>query len=102
MESEAGFRPETMELLRQILPSAVFEHARNKRFAFGGEALQPKVKMLLTIAVAAALGSERCIENYVRSAHKALLLARFVKATTVISASTPALRYLSEEQGRAR
>lgn len=111
MANDAGFRPETMELLGQFAPEAVFEHAQNKQFAFSGPSLPPKMKMLLTIAVAAALGSDRCTENYVRSARnkgvstdeivEALLVARFVKATTVISASTPALRWLVEEQDQA-
>lgn len=109
--SEAGFRPDTMELLGRFDPAAVFEHAQNKQFAFRGQSLPPKVKMLLTIAVAAALGSDRCTENYVRSAHhkgvsaaeivEALLVARFAKATTVISTSTSALRWLAEELDQA-
>lgn len=59
MTKEAGFLPETMQILGQLMPEAVFEHAGNKKFAFNFSALSPKVKLLLTVAVAAALGQRR-------------------------------------------
>ncbi|MCL4482210.1 MAG: carboxymuconolactone decarboxylase family protein [Bacteroidetes bacterium] len=56
----------------------------------------------MSIAISAALGSERWINQYTKGAIRkgiskeeiveTLLLARFVKGTTVMSASTEAMR----------
>lgn len=107
MTKEAGFPPETMQVLGQLMPDAVYEHMENKKFVFSLDTLSPKVKLLLSVAVAAAIGSDRCTDNYVRSARnkgiskdeimEALLLARFVKATTVIATAMPAMQRLIAE-----
>lgn len=104
MAADLGKKPETMELLSKLNEKAVFEHAANKNFAMSGEQIPPKYKLLMSIAVSAALGSEQCINNYTQVALKkgiskeeiieALLVARFVKGTTVMSASTEAMRLL--------
>lgn len=106
MAADLGRKPETMELLSKLNEKAVFDHAANKNFAMSGEQLPPKYKLLLSIAISAALGSERCTTQYTEVAIKkgisndeiveALLLARFVKGTTVLSASTEAMRMLVE------
>lgn len=106
MAAELGKKPETMELLAQLNEKAVFEHAANKNFAMSGAQLPPKYKLLMSIAISAALGSERCITQYTEVAIRkgiskeeiveTLLLARFVKGTTVMSASTEAMRLLVE------
>lgn len=108
MEKEAGARPITMELLSQLDESAVFEHASNKQWLFSKTAIPNKYKLLMSITAAAALGQENCIKTYVKSALRqgiqkdeimeALLVARFVKATTVISASVDAMELLVENE----
>ena len=107
MAAETGKRPETMELLAQLNERAVFEHVANKNFAMSGGQVPSKYKLLMSLAISAALGSELCINTYTKVAlHKGiskdeimetLLLARFIKGTTVMSASTAAMRMLVEE-----
>lgn len=107
MENEGGSRPVTMELLSQLDESAVFEHASNKQWLFSKTAIPNKYKILMSITAAAALGQENCIKTYVNSALRqgiqkdeimeALFVARFVKATTVISASVEAMKLLVED-----
>jgi len=107
MAADLGRKPETMELLSKLNEKAVFEHAANKNYAMSGEQLPPKYKLLMSIAISAALGSESCITQYTEVALRkgiskaeiveALLLARFVKGTTVMSASTEAMRMLVEK-----
>lgn len=106
-EAESGGDPKPMRLLAEFAPEGVFEHARGMNFVMGREAIPPKYKVLMSIAVVAALGSQRCINTYVRMAkHKgfsndeiieALLVARFIKSATVISDSTEALEFLSSQ-----
>ncbi len=107
MAADLGRKPETMELLSKLNEKAVFEHAANKNFAMSGGQIPPKYKLLMSIAISAALGSERCISQYTEVAIRkgiskveiveTLLLARFVKGTTVMSASTEAMRLLVEK-----
>ena len=59
MTTEMGRSPETMVLLSQVNEKAVFEQAANKKFAMSGEHIPPKYKILLCLAAAAALGSEK-------------------------------------------
>ena len=107
MEEEMGQEPKPMKLLAEFLPQGVFRHAGDKQFAFGLEKIPGKYKLLTSIAVAAALGSERCTATYTRGAldkgvtkeeiAEILWLARFVKAATVISAAVPALELLHQD-----
>ncbi len=104
MTNEFGREPETMKLLSQLNKDAVFEHSANKLFAMKGQYIPPKYKLLMSIAIGAAMGFEHCIETYAQVATRkgiskeeiteAILLARFVKATTVISASTSTMHKL--------
>ncbi len=106
MSGELGQKPETMELLSKIDEKTVFEHAANKNFAMGGELIPPKYKLLISIAVGAAMGSEKCTETYTQIALnkgitkeeilEALLVTRFIKATSVYSTATPALKKMLE------
>lgn len=107
MTAEMGRTPETMVQLAKINESAVFRHAADKKFAMSGALIPPKYKILINLAAAAAMGAEKCINNYTQAALKngiskeevveALLLARFVKASSVISASTEAIKMLSNK-----
>jgi AhpD family alkylhydroperoxidase len=59
----------------------------------------------MSLAAAAAMGSEKCLNNYTNAAIKngiskeeiveALIITRFVKASSVMSSATDALRMLS-------
>lgn len=101
MTAEMGRSPDTMVLLSQINESAVFEHASSKKFAMSGDKIPKKYKILMSLAASAAMGAEKCINNYTQAALKngiskeeiveALLLTRFVKASSVLSSSTEAL-----------
>ena len=104
MTAEMGRSPETMVLLSQVNENAVFEHVADKKFAMSGTHIPPKYKILLSLAAAAAIGSEKCTNNYTQAALKngiskeeiveALILTRFVKASSVMSSATDALRML--------
>ena len=106
MAEDLGEEPKPMRLLGRLAPDAVFEHATNKNFVFAKEAIPAKYKLLASIAISAALGSETCTTNYVKSALRkgitraeiteAILLARFIKGTTVVAASVPAMELLTD------
>jgi AhpD family alkylhydroperoxidase len=108
MTAEMGRTPETMVFLSQVNENAVFEHAANKKFAMSGTHIPPKYKILMSLTAAAAMGAEKCINNYTQAALKmgvskeeiveALILTRFVKASSVMSASTDALRMLTNKE----
>ena len=108
MEAELGSEPETMVLLSKLDAKTVFEHASSKQFAMGGEHIPPKYKLLMSIAISAALGAESCMEVYTKVARnkgvsldeikETIMLTRFVKGTTVLNTSTNALRLLFEEE----
>lgn len=107
MSNEFGGEPETMKILSQLNEQAVFEHAANKNFAMAGEQVPAKYKLLISLALSAALGSERCTKTYTQVAlnkgitreelMETLLVTRFVKATTVFSDATPALKIILEK-----
>jgi len=108
MTAKMGRSPETMVLLSQVNESAVFEHAANQNFAMSGAHIPQKYKLLINLAASAAMGAEKCINNYTNMALKngvskeeiveTLLLTRFVKASSVMSASTEALRILVNKE----
>jgi AhpD family alkylhydroperoxidase len=102
MTAEMGRSPETMVLLSQVNENAVFEHVANRNFAMSGEHIPPKYKILMSLVAAAAMGAKKCINTYTQAALKngiskeeiveALILTRFVKASSVMSSATDALR----------
>jgi AhpD family alkylhydroperoxidase len=108
MGNELGGEPETMKWLAQLDEKAVFEHAANKQFAMSGEKVPPKYKLLMSLAVSAALGVEHCIDTYTQVALRqgiskdeimeTLWVTRFVKGTTVISSATRALQMIAENE----
>jgi alkylhydroperoxidase/carboxymuconolactone decarboxylase family protein YurZ len=108
MGAELGQEPETMKILAGLDERVVFEHAANKNFAFSGEHIPAKYKLLMSLAISAALGVEKCIETYTTVALRkgfskeeileAMLVARFVKATTVISTTTSSMRMVLEQE----
>ena len=108
MAEELGETPVTMENLSKLNETLVFEHIANKQFAMSGDKIPPKYKLLMSLAMSAALGVENCINTYTKVALRkgiskeeimeAIVLARFVKATTVISTSAEAFRILAENK----
>jgi len=108
MAQELGEESETMRLLSQLNEKAVFEHAANKNFAMAGEKIPPRYKLLMSIAISAALGVEKCIDTYTQVALRkgisddeiveAILLARFVKGTTTVSTSTSAFKMMIDHK----
>ena len=97
-----GRSPETMVLLSQVNKKAVFEHAANKKFAMSGEHIPQNYKIFMGLVATKAMGAKKCINNSLQSVLKngvskeeiveVLVLARFVKASSVFSASTDALK----------
>jgi AhpD family alkylhydroperoxidase len=89
-----------------LLRASLEEVLPNKNFAMEGKHIPPKYKLLMSLAISAALGVENCINTYTTVALRkgiseeeiveAILLARFVKGTTVISASTAAMQMMAE------
>jgi len=108
MAQELGEESETMGFLSQLNEKAVFEHAANKNFAMAGGKIPPRYKLLMSIAISAALGVEHCINTYTQVALRngigndeileAILLARFVKGTTALSTSTAAFKMMVEHE----
>ncbi len=107
MAEELGETPVTMESLAKLNEHIVYEHAANKQFAMSGEHIPPKYKLLISLAISAALGAESCIETYTKVALRkgitpeeimeTIILTRFVKGTTVISNSTSAMQLIIDK-----
>ncbi len=107
MAQELGETPITMESLAKLNEKMVYEHAANKQFAMSGDKIPPKYKLLISLGISAALGVENCIETYTKVALKqgmspeeimeVIILARFVKGTTVISTSTGAMQLIIDQ-----
>ncbi len=106
MAEELGETPVTMEYLSKLNEKVVYEHAANKQFAMSGDKIPMKFKLLMSLAISAALGVENCIDTYTKVALRkgisseeileSILLARFVKGTTVISTSTNAMKMVTD------
>lgn len=93
MEKQLGAEPRPMKVLAQLKPEAVYEHARMRQFVDACPAIPPKYKLLMFVAIAAALGSDYCTETYAQLALnngatrdeiiESIIIARFVNASTV-------------------
>lgn len=107
MEEQLGTEPKPMKLLSGLMPDVVFEHARFKMFLDGKTAIPDKYKQLMNVAVAVALGSQFCTLTYARLALRkgcspeevveAMLVARFVNASTIFATSIPAMEMMLDE-----
>ncbi len=108
MTQEIGEVPELMFHLSELKPEMLFEHVANKKFAFGGEHIPPKYKILMSLAMAAAMGMETCINTYTKLALRkgisageileTLQLARYVKGASVMAASKQAIKMLHDQK----
>lgn len=99
--------PRPMEVLAQLDEAQFVAHVGAKGAAYGGNALPPKFKSLLAVAVGIALDSPDCILNNVKAAKgagatkqeimEAFAVAKFSKGATVHSSSLNALEWLAKQ-----
>jgi len=102
MTQEIGETPELMLHLSKLNPDMFLEHVSNKKFAYEGPQIPPKYKILMSLAISAAMGIEPCINTYTKLALRkgitpaeileTLQLTRYVKGTSVIAAAQEAIK----------
>jgi len=110
MTQEIGEVPELMLHLSEMKPKMFLEHVSNKKFAFEGDKIPPKYKILMSLAISAGMGIEPCINTYTKLALKkgitadeileTLQLARYVKGTSVIATSQQAIKMVKEQASK--
>jgi alkylhydroperoxidase/carboxymuconolactone decarboxylase family protein YurZ len=108
MRKNKGKLPEFLEIMAQETPDVFLHHLESKDFAMHYTDLPDNCKVLICLAVSAALGMENMVESFIMSARKheipyeeivhAILLARFVKSSTVFADSVAALKLLEKDQ----
>ena len=106
MRKSKGKLPDFLEIMAQEVPDVFLHHLDVKDFAMHYTELPDKYKVLICLAVSAALGLEKMVESFVVSAKKheipyeevvlAILLARFVNSSSVFGESLAALKILKE------
>ena len=99
----AGF----LKIMAQETPDVFLHHLEMKDFAMHYTELDDNCKVLICLAVAAVLGQEEMVESFAMSARKheipyeqivhAILLARFVKSSTVFAESMKAIEFLKKD-----
>lgn len=102
IEKEVGEVPDGMRYFSRLFPEMVEEHIRGKRFAFSQGAIPEKYRQLIIIAAAVASGTPACIKTQTKIALRkgiskeeiieAILLGRFVLASTALANSADALK----------
>lgn len=107
MRNSKGRLPDFLEIMAQETPDVFLHHLDSKDFAMHYTDLPDKCKVLICLAVSAALGLEKMVESFALSAKKheipceevvhAILLARFVKSSSVFGESMAALELLKDE-----
>ncbi len=108
MKTKRSEVPEFLEYLAHELPEVFIHHQEDKHFAMHYAALPEKVKVLICLAACAALGEEEMIRSYLIAGQdhgateeellQAILLARFVKASTVLRDGTRAIMMQKENK----
>ena len=106
MRENKGTVSEFLEIMAQEIPDVFLHHLEVKDFAMHYTELADECKVLICLAVSAALGQEEMVESFAMSAKKheipyeqivhAILLARFVKSSTVFAKSMQAIDVLRE------
>jgi len=104
MQEKLGGDPYPMRLLSHLVPQGVMDQARSSQFVETLPAIPIKYKMLMYVTAAAALGSDYCTKIYARRAVRegatteeimeAVLIARFVSASTVFATAIPTMEML--------
>lgn len=96
-----------MELFGALDEKSTMAHLDAKQATFAAGSLPVKYKALAALAAAVALDSSPCIVNNTKLAKQngatkaeimeTIAVAKFAKAATVLSASTPALEWLNAQ-----
>jgi len=107
MSQEIGEVPELMLHLSELNTQMFLEHVSNKKFAYEGEHIPLKYKILMSLAISAGMGIENCINTYTKLGLRngitadeileTLQLARYVKGTSVIAASQQAIKMVKNQ-----
>lgn len=110
MRKSKGKLPEFLEIMAEEIPDVFLHHLGTKDFAMHYTELPDKYKVLICLAVSAALGLDKMVESFSVSAKKheipyeevihAILLARFVKSSSVFSESMEALQIVRESNSK--
>jgi AhpD family alkylhydroperoxidase len=103
-----------MDLIRQFAPEFAKNQMEEKALLFDHpnyQSIPAKYKTLIGVAVAAALGSEKCTEMWARQAKEmgvtareiteAIMVARLLKQATVNATAAKTLAWLDESSGDA-
>ena len=108
MRKNKGKLPEFLEIMAQETPDVFLHHLDSKDFTMHYTDLPDNCKVLICLAVSAALGMEKMVESFALSARKheipreeivhAILLARFVKSSSVLADSMTALKLLKKNE----
>jgi alkylhydroperoxidase/carboxymuconolactone decarboxylase family protein YurZ len=108
MRESKGTVSEFLEIMAQETPDVFLHHLEVKDFAMHYTELDDDCKVLICLAVSAALGQEEMVESFAMSAKKheipyekivhAILLARFVKSSTVFAKSMEAIDLLRKSK----
>lgn len=112
IEREVGEVPDGMRYFSRLFPEMVEEHIRGKKFAFSQNAIPEKYRQLIIIAAAVASGTPACIKTQTKIALRkgitkdeiieAILLGRFVLASTALANSAEALKEVDSYSGEER
>jgi alkylhydroperoxidase/carboxymuconolactone decarboxylase family protein YurZ len=97
--------PRPLELYGNLDEKSALAHISSKNVTFEQGAMSSKSKALAAISAAVALDAPACILNNVKMSRKtgaskkeimeAIAVGRFVKSSTVISSSAPALEWIA-------
>ena len=108
MRKSKGKVSEFLEIMANEVPDVFLHHLGVKDFAMHYTELSDKCKVLICLAVSAALGLDKMVESFAVSAKKheipfeelvhAILLARFVKSSSVFGESMEALKTIKEAE----
>ena len=108
MRESKGTVSEFLEIMAQETPDVFLHHLEVKDFAMHYTELDDDCKVLICLAVSAALGQEEMVESFAMSAKKheipyekivhTILLARFVKSSTVFAKSMEAIELLKKSK----
>jgi len=107
MRESKGSVAEFLKIMAQEVPDVFLHHLGVKDFTMHYTELDDDCKVLICIAVSAALGQEEMVESFAMSAKKhdipyeqvvhAILLARFVKSSTALAKSMEAISLLKKD-----
>ena len=104
MRQKRGKLPSFLDFLCEELPDVLVRHVKDKQFAMDYTELPDRFKILICLAAAAVLGDEEMVESFIQAgkSHEvpkeemvhAVLLARYVKSSTVLKNSAKGLELL--------